>query len=76
VTLNLAASHSAALSRRVGDGSRNQGVVNTMSNQSEPRPAARLEAVMSERRHLINPTYRPLGSLAQTEDAVQETYAR
>ena len=47
-----------------------------MSTPSEPGGSPALHAVMTERRQLINIAYRLLGSLAEAEDVVQDTYTR
>lgn len=48
----------------------------TPVGQGQDGPDPGLSAVIGERRQLINVAYRLLGSLADAEDVIQETYAR
>ena len=48
----------------------------TPSGPAPGQPDPGLAAIIGERRQLINLAYRLLGSLAEAEDAVQESYAR
>jgi RNA polymerase sigma-70 factor (ECF subfamily) len=50
--------------------------MSTRSGTGDGRADPGLDAIVSERRQLINVAYRLLGSLAEAEDAVQEAIAR
>src|SRR5260221_12965812 len=52
------------------------GTMSTRSGPGDGRPDPGLSAIMSEQGQLVNLAYRLLGSLAEAEDAMQETKIR